>query len=422
MRITILAIGSRGDVQPLVALGLGLQAAGHKVCVATHAVFERFVQDWGLGFSLVRANPKEALEGEAGQAALAGGRNPVRSLLDFARMVNPLILQAGMDCWAACQTADAILYSSLGFYGAPHIGEKLSVPAIGSQLQPFHRTRAFPSQAFATPGNLGGALNSLTYLIGEAIAWIPYRSAVNQFRTEQLGLRPIPRWTNYSRQWQLHMPVLYGFSPSVVSKPPEWGDHVEITGYWFLDRPTDWRPPTDLLDFLADGSPPVYIGFGSMSNRDPEETTDIVLRALARTEQRALLATGWGGLSQADMSDSVFAIESAPHDWLFPQMAAVVHHGGAGTTAAGLGAGIPTVVVPFFQDQPFWGQRVVDLGVGPQPIPRPKLSVERLAAAITVAVTDESMRRRAATLGQRIRAEDGVSKAVEVINRHLLAR
>ncbi len=225
---------------------------------------------------------------------------------------------------------------------------------------------------------------------------------------------------NYLKQlYKQQKPAIYGISPNVLPKPPDWGDNIEITGYWFLDTPADWQPPKDLVDFLLAGPPPVYVGFGSMSIRNPEETTEIVIQALSRTKQRGLLATGWGGLKLADLPDNVFKIDSVPHDWLFSQMAAVIHHGGAGTTAAGLRAGIPTITVPFFVDQPFWGKRVAELGVGPQPIPRKQLSVERLAAAITTVVSDKELQRRVAVLGERIRTEDGVAKAVEVIQHHL---
>ena len=413
MEITVVAAGSRGDVQPLVALGLGLQATGHKVCIVTHAEFEGVVRNSGLVFYLMRANPKELLESESGRAAMEEGGNPLRSLLNFARMMNTTIQQTGADCWKACHGTNMILYSPLGSYFAPHIAEKLNVPAVGAFFQPISRTRAFPGYISPTPRNLGGVLNLLTHFVSDAIFWLPYRSKVNQFRQEQLNLPKIPRMVSVNRN------VIYGFSPSVVPKPSDWSNNVEITGYWFLDRESEWEPPPYLLDFLAAGPPPVYIGFGSMSTRKPEETTDLVLRALSRTGQRGLLLTGWGGLSQVDLPDSVFKIEAAPHDWLFPQMAAVIHHGGAGTTAAGLRSGIPTIIVPFFMDQPFWGQRVADLGVGPKPIPRKHLTVERLVNAITVVVTDEKMRRQATTLGEIIRAEDGVARAVDVINSYL---
>ena len=175
-------------------------------------------------------------------------------------------------------------------------------------------------------------------------------------------------------------------------------------------------PPAALLDFLQYGSPPVYIGFGSMSNRNPEQTADLVIEALTLTNQRAVLLSGWGGLQGTNMPDSIFMIDSIPHSWLFPRVSAVVHHGGASTTAAGLKAGIPSVVIPFFGDQPFWGQRVADLGVGAKPIPRKRLTAERLAKAIQEVVTNEDMRRRAMKLGKQIQTENGIESAVEIIN------
>jgi len=215
------------------------------------------------------------------------------------------------------------------------------------------------------------------------------------------------------------VPTLYSYSSSVVPKPPDWGEHIHVTGYWFLDHSSDWQPSADLVNFLEAGPPPVYIGFGSMTNRAPEATAKIVLEALKRSGQRGLIATGWGGLKSADLPDGVFKLESVPHDWLFPRVAAVVHHGGAGTTAAGLRVGVPSVLVPHFGDQPFWARQVVRLGVGPKAIPRKRMTAEKLGAAIATAVTDENIQARAAALGERIRTEDGVEKAIEVVERGL---
>jgi UDP:flavonoid glycosyltransferase YjiC (YdhE family) len=188
-----------------------------------------------------------------------------------------------------------------------------------------------------------------------------------------------------------------------------------VTGYWFLDPAADWTPPSALVEFLATGPPPVYVGFGSMGNQSPEETADLVVQALLQAGQRGIILSGWSGLRTAEKPDSVFMLDSAPFSWLFPRVAAVVHHGGAGTMAAGLRAGVPSIVVPFFGDQPYWGQRVVELGVGPQPIPRRRLTAERLAKAIQQAVSDQPMRQRATELGARIRAEDGVGRAVAIV-------
>lgn len=415
MKITLLTIGTRGEVQPCIALGLGLQAAGHQVNIATHATFETFVRDPGLGFSPINVDIEGFLNSKDGRAIMDSGHNLARTFQIFARTVKSLVLQIGTDCWAACQGADAILYTIGGFFFAPSIAEKLKVPTIGTYPYPASQpTRAFPNMFSPIQRNLGGTINRWTHVMIDALYWLPLRSTINQWRQEQLGLPPLG--ANYPKQVrQRQMPMLYGFSPNVVPKPPDWGDHVEVTGYWFLDGSADWQPPTDLVDFLEAEPPPVYVGFGSMSTREPEETTDLILQALAYTKQRGVLVTGWGGVAGISTSD-VFVIDRVPFDWLFPQMAAVVHHGGSGTTAAGLRAGVPSIVVPFFMDQPFWGQRVADLGVGPQPIPHRRLSVERLAAAITTAITDKEMQRRAAALGECIRAEDGIARAVEVIS------
>jgi len=337
----------------------------------------------------------------------------------LTQTTNPIALQAGGDCWTACQETDAILYSPLGLHIAPHIAEKLDVPAIGTFELPVHQTRSFPGYGSPTQRSLGRLGNSLTHITGQAILFLPYSSLVNSFRQRQLGLPPLRRWIHYGTRWQARMPVVYGFSPLVVPRPPDWGRHIEITGYWFLDTPGSWEPPPMLASFLSAGPPPVYVGFGSMISRDAERITDIVVQALRRTKQRGLLATGWGGLSQADLPEDVLLVESVPHDRIFHKVAAVVHHGGAGTTSAALRSGVPSVIVPFFFDQPFWGQRVLELGVGPPPVPYRRLSAERLADAIEAAVNDGRMRAQAAALGARIRAEDGVARAVEAISRLL---
>jgi sterol 3beta-glucosyltransferase len=182
-----------------------------------------------------------------------------------------------------------------------------------------------------------------------------------------------------------------------------------------LDEVAGWEPPKDLMDYLRAGPPPVYIGFGSMVNSSPEKTTDLVLQALARSGQRGVLSSGWGGLIKSSLPETVFMTGSIPFSWLFPKLAAVVHHGGAGTTSMGLWAGVPSIVIPFMGDQPFWGQRVYELGVGPKPIPRQRLTVNLLAESIHCAVTDKAIQERATSLGERIRAENGVAQAVAII-------
>ncbi len=212
--------------------------------------------------------------------------------------------------------------------------------------------------------------------------------------------------------------MLGAYSPAILPHPADWPDSFHVAGYFFLDDPADWQPSPALSAFLEAGEPPVYFGFGSMSGRSPEKLASLILEALAKSGQRGLLLTGWGGLRAEQTPENVFVLESAPHSWLFPRMAAVVHHGGAGTTAEGLRAGVPEVIVPFAFDQFFWGARIQALGLGPEPIPQKRLSADRLARAISQAVTDSEMRQRAKSYGAAIRAEDGAARALEIIQRY----
>ncbi len=423
MNILILTAGSRGDVQPYVALGLGLQAAGYHVRIAAHHTFREFVQEHGLGFAPIAGDPRQIMLQEAGQKLLSANTNPIALLRRTFEAAQPILFQTFDDYRRAAQDADLLLFHLLTALPADSIAEDLGIPALPAYLQHVHATMRYPTPAAAPLPRalsfLNGVYNRLTYALADTVFWRAIRPLTNRWRTRTLGLPPYPPRSPFKEWVTAHRPFLYGFSPSVVPPAPEWGEEIHVTGYWFLDDGATWQPPADLAAFLASGPPPVYIGFGSMVTREAEEITEIVLRALALTGQRGLLLTGWGGIKDRDLPEGVFCIASAPHDWLFPRMAAVVHHGGAGTTAAGLRAGVPTVVVPFFGDQFFWGRRVADLGVGPAPLPRRRLTAERLAAAITRAVHDEALRARAAALGERIRAEEGVARAVEVIEREI---
>jgi sterol 3beta-glucosyltransferase len=414
MKITIIAIGSLGDVQPLVALGLGLKSRGHDVAVATHAIFEGVVRTNGLGFFLIKADPKKTLESRAGQEALKNGSNPLRSWINFSCMIRPSFIQTGLDCLNACRGSDLIVYSPFSTFFALHVAEKLNIPTVAAYLAPSHETTRIPSFLSPTQRNLGRMLNLFSWKIYELMTWLSYRAITNELRRRYLDLPPLGIKTFQSRRRKESL-VLYGISPSVFPKPPDWGENIKVTGYWFLENETGWSPPVELVEFLSRGKPPVYVGFGSMTLHDPRSVTATVLRALKLSNKRGVLLNGWGCLGGTDLPDSVIKIDSAPHGWLFPRMAAVVHHGGAGTTASVLRVGKPSVIVPFFVDQPFWGRRVSELGVGTRPIPFKKLTAERLATSINIAVNSAEIKERATALSEKIRTEKGVANAVEQI-------
>jgi len=422
MRITITATGSRGDVQPYIALAVGLRQAGHAVCVATHDEFRPLLDGRGIEYAPVRGNPRDLLNDERAHSMLAAQGNALKFLREFTALLAPGARQMALDCREASRGSDAIVLSNTGLVaGFRQIAAALGVPYCTGLLQPVTPTRAFASPFLPEfPGWLPfgrGVYNLWSHRLFRAL-FRRFFDGLTRMVRHELELPPLSRREARPRLEVSGAPLLYAFSPSVVAPPDDWPSCAHVTGYWPLDRPAGWRPSPELRAFLDAGRPPVYVGFGSMTSRDPEATTALVVEALARAGRRGVLLTGSGALSGDDLPDEIFPLESAPHDWLFPRMAAVVHHGGAGTTSAGLRAGVPSIVVPFFADQPFWARTVHRLGAGPRPIPRRRLTATRLVAAITQATSDDDMRRRAAALGERIRAEDGVSRAVNIMLEH----
>jgi UDP:flavonoid glycosyltransferase YjiC (YdhE family) len=416
MHITVLAVGTRGDVQPFVAVGSRLQAEGHTVRIGTHHVHEAFVKSHGLEFANLGENPQDLMRTHTGQKWLGSGQNPIKFWREFYKLVDRRVAEGLANAEEACRGTDAIIYTFFGSAGL-HMAEELGVPRMFALLQPFTRTRAFAAPQIP-PLLPGGAYNRLTYVLAEQMAWQMGRRWINRWRTQSLGLPPIPIRGPMRDLYRSGEPYLYGFSEHVVPRPSDWPAVHRISGYWFLDRGSHWEPPEALTDFLASGPPPVYMGFGSMTGDVARKMLHLSLEAVGKTGQRAILLGGWAETRRLDGFDHILTLPSAPHDWLFPRVSAVVHHGGAGTTAAGLRAGRPTLVIPFFADQPFWGRRVHELGAGPEPISPKKLTADHLARAIQRAAKDPAMRARAEAIGKKIRGEDGVERAAEIVLDH----
>jgi UDP:flavonoid glycosyltransferase YjiC (YdhE family) len=418
MHITLLAVGTRGDVQPYIALGRGLKAAGHRIRLATHPQFENFVEEYELEFFALRGNPQEILQGDVAQALMNGSPDAIRYLGIFVQMGRELMDQLHADIWKACQGTKAIVYAPLAIAGH-YAAKKLNIPRLGAALQPLSRTWTHPSIFMPRWLRFGIPFNYLSHIFVEQMLWQPTRSRVNRWLSQDLEMEPLPFKGPFSEIYHSDTPLIFGISQHVYPRPRDWPKHHYLTGYWFLEPVSKWKPPAELVDFLDDGTPPVYVGFGSMPHKRADDTVEIVLEALKLSEHRGLLLKGWGGLSASDLPREVFMLDSAPHDWLFPRMAAVVHHGGAGTTAAGLRAGIPSVLIPHITDQPFWSERVRALGVGPPAMKWRKLDARRLAGAIRLAVEDMPMRVRSEQLGKKLQSEDGISKAVRIIEAHI---
>lgn len=403
MRIAVVCNDTRGGIQPYVALGLGLRQAGHEVRAVAPSDFTSMFDEVGLPVAPLSGSIEAAVRGSNG-----GAERGTLASMRFASRELPAYLHTWTrETLEACEGVDVVTGGIGGMAVGLSVAEKLGKPFLETHLQPVGApTDAYPGVLLpGTPRWLGSWAMRLSHHLSEMGVWMPFQGAMRSAREKVLGLTG--RATAADGQ-----PVLYGFSRHVLQVPSSGERARHVTGYWTLPAAPTWSPPPALEAFLAQGGPVVSIGFGSMANQDPEAVTALVLGAAHRAGVRAVLLAGWGGLASLAHGADVFCADAVPHDWLFPRVAAVVHHGGAGTTGAALRAGVPATVVPFLMDQPFWGSRVAALGVGPTPIPRARLTQERLTNALRRTVEDAAMRARAAALGVQIRAEDGVAEAV----------
>ncbi len=421
MRITLLTVGTRGDVEPFLALGAALRRSGHQVCLGTSREFRGRVEACGLRFAEIGINPSELLGDHRGQRWISGGRGMMGDMMRLRHVVYPLLERYARDALAACEDADALLYTPLT--KGDYIARLLDIPGIVVALWPVSRTSAFPALGFPQLPVLGGPYNRATHKMLEQLSWRPFQRQANRVR-RSLDLEPFPRGTPLGRMHREGCPVVYGFSEAVVPRPRDWPQSVSVTGYWFGDVPNGYQPPDELARFLDAGEPPVVITFGSMTAWNPRELGNTALETLRRTGRRGVLV----GAMEFDEEEleathdagvEMVHVPEVPYSWLFPRVAAVAHHGGAGTTAAAMRAGVPSVVVPFFGDQPFWAHRACDLGAGPQPVRRQRLSAERLAVRVEKAVATPAIRNQAARVGASLRSEDGLARAVAEIESYL---
>jgi UDP:flavonoid glycosyltransferase YjiC (YdhE family) len=408
MHITIISLGSRGDIQPYLTLGNGLKAAGYQVRFVTFESFASLVAENELDFHPIQGNA-QTLVTNAGADILALMRSFGSQAEGYARDLSAP--QLG-------NTNLIINQLPAGLYGFD-LAEKYGVPMVLASVIPLARTYAFPVMGFPKlplPG-----YNKATYYLAEQMVWQMFRAVINRWRRQTLSLPNLPAAGYFNQLGTRKIPILNGFSKYVVERPADWNEHIHMTGYWFSeDKP--WKPPVELATFIEAGDPPIFIGFGSMPVKDPQKTTDIILEALKKSGQRGILHIGWGGIGNQPLPDYVLKIDYAPYNWLFPRMKMVIHHGGSGTTSFGLRAGIPSCVIPFVFDQYYWGERIAKLGVGLNPIHHAKLTVERLRDTINLGVNNSDMRQKAIELGQIIRTENGIESASHIIEQILQAR
>ncbi|OQE14800.1 hypothetical protein PENFLA_c035G07213 [Penicillium flavigenum] len=430
LNIVIQIVGSRGDVQPFVALGTELQKTGHRVRIATHNVFEQFILEAGLEFYPIGGDPADLMSYMVKNPGLIPSLDSVREGdIQKKRLMMAEILHG---CWQSCLMPDPItnapfvanaIIANPPSFAHVHCAQALGIPLHLMFTMPWSPTKAF-SHPLANLKNIPadqGWLNHVSYSVVDWLSWQGLGGVINDWRKHELELEPISLSDGPFIISKLNVPYTYCWSPGLVPKPDDWPHNFDVCGFFFRDPP-DYQPPLEISEFLNAGPPPVYFGFGSIVLDDPEEITKTILQTIQETGVRAIISRGWSKLGGADpgkinRSDVLF-IDDCPHEWIFERVSVVVHHGGAGTTACGLRNGKPTIIVPFFGDQPFWGEMVSAAGAGPDPIPYKQLKVATLAQAVKFCLTPKAVRSAQGIAG-KMQQDEGVKTAVASFHRNL---
>jgi len=418
MKVAITTVGTRGDLQPYIALGLGLKKSGYDVLFVSAKNEENFVRNFGLDFYALYVDIQKIIEGGEVQE-MARGSNPFKFIvghLKSSKSLKALMIKTQDEIWNACQSANLIIFHPgmpLGFFMAKEKNKK----AILATPFPVVSTKAYPSILFYSLPKFGKYYNLFTHFIFDKVFWALAKSPIKTFLSKttkskiNFAVSPLKQQINSGQL------VLNGYSELFFSHQNEWPNNINTTGSWIIENEPNFLPSSELENFINNGETPIYIGFGSMKDFDSfNKTLDIIIDALNITKQKAIVGLGWTTNNfKGQLPDNIYLVGSIPHTWLFPKMKMVIHHGGAGTTAAGLRAGKPTIIIPHNADQPAWGQRVFELGVGSKPIKKSKLTAGKLANAILYSLQPNIMA-NAARIGQQLEKENGVQKATQIID------
>ena len=413
MRITMLSIGSTGDVRPFILLGQELKRRGHQVTLAAFSDFEESVVQGGLSFWPLSGDAKGFIS-----SAVSPETKGLTYLPRIIRELRSVFSQLVRDMDASCDGADGMICNFFGsvFYS---IAEKHHIPCVQIYYSPMDPSRSMPLPITAWQ-TMPPWMNEATHRMGYLGISLVEKHFLTPWRRENhLDPRHLYTSPDY-RAGDRNALVIYALSPHVIPRPAEWGEEIHMSGFLVNEAPSDWTPPADLTRFLEAGEMPVYLGFGSMNGEGMHELIAMIRESVRGAGLRAIVDLGWGGDDQSS-SDELYFARYIPHDWLFPRVRGVVHHGGAGTTAAGLRYGKPTLVVPFFGDQYIWAHQVRRLNCGPAYLPRKKLSVDRLTASLRDLVDTPGYQESAESVGALLRQEHGVVTAADLIEKEIAA-
>ena len=406
--ITILCSGSRGDIQPYIALAQQLKKLGKDVRIAAGQSFESFVAGYDINFYPLSADFKTAKIDPKLLKEAQSSDNPLKMLMTFNKMKKYAVMMTE-EMYSACEDSELVVYHpgcTIGYFAA----EKFGIPSMMASPFPMHKTKEIASVIAYGRYSLP---NKFTYTLLQTMLWTASKTGVAALWKEKFGKLPDSFAPPYERT-DSHHPAIISCSNHVFPRPSDWNEHIHQYGYWFVDEGNDYTPPKALEEFLYAGEKPIYMGFGSVFHDDEKEHfITLIIEALNKSGRRGIIS-GMGEIG--NLPDHVFAADSVPHTWLFPRCAAVCHHGGAGTSAAGFAAGVPSIIIPFSNDQFAWAHRAYDMSVGSCPIPKRKLTSDRLADAIRFA-NSEVVKSEAVKLGKNIAAENGAADCARVISK-----
>jgi len=436
MNIVILLCGSRGDVQPFLAFGNWLKSKGHRVRIGTHDMFRDFVVKNGLEFYPIGGDPRALMEHMLKNPGIMPGsleeiqdsRDNMREIFHgcWDAVTEPISMvttteeeEKGIQKETEPWQTHAIISNPPAF-AHYHVAERLGVPLHIFFTMPWSPTKEFPHPlANMSFEKRTARRNLFSYYLVDTLTWTGLGDMVNNLRTKSLGLPPVTATVGQTLMHYSHVPHTYTWSPALSPKPKDWGPHIDICGFFYLSLGCNYTPPPDLQKFLDAGDPPIYVGFGSIVMEDPAAMTRIIFEAFEETGYRGIVSKGWAGLGEGQTCpENIYLIGDCPHDWLFERVSAVCHHGGAGTTAAGLRAGKPTIICPFFGDQPFWGQMIANRKVGPTPVRGKVLTAEALMDAFRF-VMQPKTKKLAKELAESMAKENGIETGGSIFHAHL---
>lgn len=417
MKVALVTFGTRGDVEPFVALAQRLRRAGHDAYLTAPSNFARSASLYGVPFRPFSCDTEELARRPDVKRILDSG-----STLRFmkARMRQTVLDEVNLDVWRLTQDAEAMAFRAGAPPAAYSIACKRGIPSVEVMYLPLEPSGELPAVAAGMRRAGGPVFNRTMGHLTYQVFWRMFAPSANRFRRDVLQMPRLPFLGPRAEYARRRHPIICTYSPTVLPRPRDWRQDIHVVGYFFLEEPPGWQPRADLCAFLAAGPKPVYIGLGSMTTANPGKRASILLEGLRRSGQRAVFQGGWGKLDTGrPFPKEVFPLEEAPFAWLFPKMAAILHHGGAGTTSFALRAGLPSITLPHNFDQPYWAQRLYELGVSPRPLPIQRITADSVATAIAEVMKDAAFRQRAAAIGERIRSEDGVGQAVELFHQYV---